>query len=189
MENQISDEKLIEKIKRGEVVLFSNIIEKYEPKLSRYIRHMTKSSYDTEDVLQNVFISTFRNINSFDTNLRFSSWIYRIAHNEAINWIKKHKNNADLELLENDTDIKANEKSSFEKMSISDDVKEVKKCLNQIDMKYKEAILLRYFEDKTYQEISDILRKPTSSVGTLVSRGIKELKQKCQKAKQKQKKK
>jgi len=175
-----SDEKIIQQIQAGNIKLFTIIIERYENKLSRYIWQMVRSLDDREDILQNVFIKTYKNMQSFNTNLKFSSWIYRIAHNETLNWIKKYKNDNLLEIMDHDKDINSNEKTFYEKMEHSEGLKNIKSCINQIDIKYKEAILLRYMEEKSYEEISDILRKPISSIGTLIQRGIKELKKTCQ---------
>ena len=175
-----SDERIIEKIRGGDISLYKKIIERFEDKLGRYINQMIYSRADKEDVLQEVFIKTFKNLNSYNSDLKFSSWIYRIAHNETINWIKKNQKNKMVEIIDNDVDINSQEKSAYEKMSHIKDIKKIQKCIGKIPIKYKEAILLRYIEEKTYEEISDILRKPTSSIGTLIQRGIKELQKTCQ---------
>ncbi|MDD5489902.1 MAG: sigma-70 family RNA polymerase sigma factor, partial [Candidatus Moranbacteria bacterium] len=62
---------------------FACLVERYEPKLMRYIRRISAATQeDAEDLLQDVFVKVYRNLNDFDQKLKFSSWIYRIAHNQ-----------------------------------------------------------------------------------------------------------
>ena len=69
------------------------LMERYEEKILRYIRRISSATNeDAEDLLQEVFISAYKNLNGFDRNLKFSSWIYRIAHNKTISFWRKSKN-------------------------------------------------------------------------------------------------
>lgn len=159
---------------------FGILIERYEAKLRRYvIRLGVKNSDDATDVLQDIFIKAYVNLNSFDTSLSFSSWIYRIAHNEAINWYRKQKVRPEGHLLIESEDflgLLASKEDDAEKLfDYHINATELNKALNEIDAKYAEVLLLRYFEEKEYNEISDILQIPVGSVGTLISRGKKQL--------------
>src|SRR5574344_1375579 len=69
------------------------IINKYEERMTRYIKRLgSLSSDDIEDLLQDIFLKVYKNLNNFNPELKFSSWIYRIAHNETINKFKKNHN-------------------------------------------------------------------------------------------------
>ena len=69
---------------------FGVLVDRYQAKLTRYITRLgVRDPEDQSDVLQDIFLKTYRNINGFDTSLKFSSWVYRIAHNEAISWYRK----------------------------------------------------------------------------------------------------
>lgn len=85
----LKDEEVILLIQKGNKDIFEIIIERYTDKLQRYLNKFLSNKEDKEDLLQDVFIKSFVNINSFDTDQKFSSWIYRIAHNEAVNLLKK----------------------------------------------------------------------------------------------------
>lgn len=175
----LNDEDIVKKIQSGETELYEMIIVRYQDKLYRYINRMIYSHQDSQDILQIVLIKTYTNIQSFNTKLKFSSWIYRIAHNESINWIKKNKNR--YEFLESDQDINSDEKDMYQKMESEINQKLVAGCLKELDPKYKEIILLKYIEDKSYEEISDILRKPVSTVGVLINRAKSKLVEICNK--------
>src|SRR3989344_3602095 len=125
------------------------------------------------------FIIAYKNLNSFDTSLSFSSWIYRIAHNEAISWYRKHNVRPEGHLIADGEEVLALLKSKEECVEAAYDkevnAEELGRAMEEIDEKYREVLILRYFEHKEYEEISDILKIPTGSVGTLISRGKKQL--------------
>ncbi|MFH1582108.1 MAG: sigma-70 family RNA polymerase sigma factor [Pseudomonadota bacterium] len=71
---------------------FYYLMKRYEIKILRYIKRLTTASQEeAEDIIQEVFIKVYRNLNGFNQKLKFSSWIYRIAHNEIINQYRKTK--------------------------------------------------------------------------------------------------
>lgn len=156
--------------------LFLHIMKRYEGKLMAYIIRISSfSREDAEDVLQEVFIKAYVNLNSFDDNLKFSSWIYRIAHNEAINAYRKKKVRPQSAMDLDDSflgnlasDLKTDKDADMEYLR-----KHINSILDRLDIKYKEILILRFWEDKDYKEISDILKKPMGTVATLVSRAKK----------------
>lgn len=159
---------------------FGEVIERYEAKLARYIERLgVRVSDDRLDVLQEIFIKAYRNLNSFDGSFKFSSWIYRIAHNEAISWYRKQSVRPEGHLVADGEEVMLLIKDGNDGAEVAFDkdlnASELIRALNQLDQKYKEAIILRFFEHKEYDEISDILRIPIGSVGTLISRGKKQL--------------
>lgn len=177
--SDLPDEKLIEIIRENDRELYSEIIKRYQTKLSHYLRKFICNADELEDVLQDIFIKAYRNLYGFDTKKKFSSWIYRIAHNEAVNYLKK---NSGIKISLNDVEYKIVD----EKIDLNGHVdkillkKEVEKFLENTQLKYREPLILFYFEQKSYEEISDILRMPISTVGTLISRGKKIIKEKIE---------
>ncbi len=179
VENQLSDEVIVAETLK-EPNSFGLIIERYEAKLKRYIMRLGVRNHDDQlDVLQEIFIKAYRNLNSFDTSLTFSSWIYRIAHNEAISWYRKQSVRPEGHLISDGEDVLSLISSKEEAAEIAFDknvnATELAKALEEIELKYKEVLILRYFEHKEYEEISDILKIPSGSVGTLIYRGKKQL--------------
>src|SRR4051812_34215665 len=84
-----TDEAITLQVQAGNMDLFGVLVERYEPKLQRYAKRFLFGYEDSQDIVQDVFLKAFTNLQSFDPSLRFSPWIYRIAHNEFINAIKK----------------------------------------------------------------------------------------------------
>lgn len=179
--HDMSDEEIIT-MARKEPGLFGHIIERYEAPLGRYVRRLgVRTQEDQEDVLQEVFIKVYKNLNGFDPSMKFSSWIYRIAHNEAISWFRKQNVRPEGHLVGDSEEllgfVKTDQKDQealFDKQMNADAIID---ALRQLDRKYRDVIILRYFEHKEYEEISDILKIPVGSVGTLLHRGKRQLKE------------
>lgn len=159
---------------------YGELFDRYEAKLTRYIRRLgVHRLEDQQDVLQDIFLKAYRNLNSFDTTLSFSSWIYRIAHNEAISWYRKTVVRPEGNLVADSEELLQFVQSKDIAPDVAFDhsvnAEQVAKALSRIDEKYRAVLILRFFEHKEYDEISDILKIPIGSVGTLLHRGKKQL--------------
>jgi len=174
----LSDEKLAKLVQIGKTDKYEKLVKRYQEKLYRYLLRLTNDPDESEDLLQETFVSVYKNIHRFNTKLKFSSWIYRIAHNKAINYIKKRSRTISIDFF-NLENFLAKEDKTLEKIEKEEIAKMVRVCLNKLPRKYKAPLVLYYFEDKSYQEISDILRISKSNVGVLINRGKKALKDIC----------
>ncbi|MDD5376521.1 MAG: RNA polymerase sigma factor [Candidatus Gracilibacteria bacterium] len=171
---------LIQEINRNPDA-FGKIIDAYEGKLIRYIMGISGYSYeDAENILQEVFLRVYRHINEYDEQWSFSSWIYRIAHNTTVDEFRKNKKSMGNISIDDDgyyaiiqsiTDGNSPEKDLLKK-----DTKDcVQNAISHLSNEYREAILLRYIEGYSYEEISDILRIPLGTASTIVNRAKKQL--------------
>lgn len=168
-----SDELLAEKIAAGESDLMSEIIDRYEAKLRRYIIRMTGNRDECDDILQDVFIKCFTNIKSFDAKQRFSPWVYRIAHNETINKLRKKRGVPFSQLDTAEYDFSENlssELDTHKEVSDQYDHGQVREIIKELPPAHREVLVLYFYEELSYSEISDILRVPVSSVGVKISR-------------------
>jgi RNA polymerase sigma-70 factor, ECF subfamily len=161
---------------------FALIVERYEDKLMRYIRRLGVYTYeDRQDILQDIFIKVYKNLNGFDSGLSFSSWIYRIAHNETISWYRKQNVRPEGHLIDDIEElflyIPDAGKSAEQLLDATINATWLQQALSLLDAKYRDPLILRFFEDKEYDEISDILKIPIGTVGTLISRGKTKLHQ------------
>ena len=176
----LSDEELVQKSldNRDD---FYYLIKRYESKLLKYIKRITNvTNEEAEDLLQEIFIKVYRHLNGFDQKLKFSSWIYRIAHNEVINFAKKRRGGP---LLTRTSDGDDSSGAMLDNLAGEDDVhgnyvamesrERVWQALMELPLKYREVLVLKFFENKSYREMSDILRKPEGTVATLVNRAKK----------------
>ena len=153
---------------------FAEIIRRYQGKLFSYIMRISNvSREEAEDILQDSFLKVYRNLNDFDSSLKLSSWLYRITHNQVISEYRKksvraHGHTVDID----DTALSrlASDIDTAREVDIKLLRQNIEGIMSDIDEKYREVLVLRFFEELSYQEISDILRKPMGTVATLVNR-------------------
>lgn len=176
----VSDSHIVSSILEGDIDDYTLIVERYEARLLRYANFLIKDYDMASDLIQESFIKAYTNLRGFDLNKSFSSWIYRILHNEAMNLIKRNKKSptfSDRGMTGDEIFVKFLTDKTIDKSFLKDSVK---KCLNNLSIKYREVIMLYYFDHLKYDEISDILRIPTSTVGIRIKRAKVELKKLCQ---------
>jgi RNA polymerase sigma-70 factor, ECF subfamily len=159
---------------------FSEIVYRYEASIRRYVKRLGCPESDLDDALQEIFIKVFMSLNDYDHGLKFSSWLYRIAHNETISLFRKKRGwPSVLNLSTEDTgeffEQLADDTDFVELAQKQDDARIMRDLLSHLDKKYREVFVLRFLEEKSYTEISDILKIPEGTVATLINRGKKEL--------------
>lgn len=165
---------------------FALIIERYEKKLMRYLNYLVGlDKSQAEDILQETMIKVYRNLNGFKPNLSFSSWIYRIAHNEALNFIRKNKKQVFVSLDYEDEDsqallkILASEENIPRQTASKELSGKVREILGMLKEDFRELLILRYLEGYDYQEISSIVKKPLGTIGVMLGRAKEEFKVKA----------
>lgn len=166
------------------------LMKRYEQPLMNYIRKLSGlNQADVEDTLQEVFILAYQNLNDYNDDFKFTSWIYRIAHNHTISLFRKRNKSKqdvswdekDLEqLIQSDFDLEQN-------LLQQNDYHNLLQSIDSLPLKYKEVLLLKFIEGKDYQQISDILKKPIGTIGTLINRAKKKLLQEIEKNQGRQK--
>ena len=176
---ELKDEQIVEIVRTKDKELYVEIVLRYQAKLLRYARYLVQDKIKAAEAVQEAFIKAFINLNSFNPKMKFSSWIYRIVHNEVINVIKKNKR--ERPLLDNtDFDSGKDLEIDFTEKEIQE---RVSRCIDQLPAIYSEPLSLFYLEDKSYEEISDILRMPVGTVGTRINRAKVLMKKICQNTK------
>jgi RNA polymerase sigma-70 factor (ECF subfamily) len=155
---------IIERIQSGEPQAFGSLMKKYKNQVTGIAYRMVGDYDEAKDISQMVFVKTSRNLDRFDMTKKFSTWLYRITVNAAIDYIRKHKKHRH-EQLENYTD-------SIEATSDAPDMsfhrKNIKACILQaadaLNDKQKAAFLLRDIEGHEIEEVSEILGMPEATV-------------------------
>ena len=174
---KLTDEEIVEKVRSNDRDLYAVIIDRYKDKLLRYATNLIHDGDRAGHIVQDSLVKAYINLNGFNTKKKFSSWIYRIVHNESMNVIKKFQK--EVPILD-DFDFESDEDiiKDFEQKETA---AHVEKCLKSIPLIYSEPLSLYYLDDKSYEEISDILRIPMGTVAIRMSRAKKLMKHICQK--------
>ncbi len=172
-----TDEELARLVQKGDVQMFGTLVDRYEVRLLRYGHKFLARREDVEDIVQDIFISAYQNLRSFDTSQRFSPWVYRIAHNAFVNALRR-KSYSPLTLIDFDTLLSHrmyDDPASYEREQREMKVL-IEKGLDQLDAKYREVIILYYLEEIPYKEIAEILEVPTGTIGIRLKRAKEALK-------------
>ena len=159
---------------------FYCLSKRYEARLLRYILKISSLSRpDAEDIFQNTLLKIYTNLNDFDSSLKFSSWAYRITHNETISFIRHRHARPDIGARFTDADFAKIVSALNPAAAASQNLIREKliAAVSALSPKYRDVIILKFLEDKNYEEISDILKKPVGTVATLISRAKRQLAQ------------
>ncbi len=170
--------KRIQEVLKGDQNAFAEIVELYQDKLYRVCYRMLGNKHEAEDIAQEAFVRAFVNIHTFDTNRKFSTWLYRIGTNLCIDRIRKKKPDyfldaevAGTEGLNMYSQIASTEEIPEEEVLKMEMQERVQYEISRLPDKYRAVIVLKYMEDLPLQEISDILDMPLGTVKTRIHRG------------------
>lgn len=176
---ELKDEEVVILVQNGNKDAYGEILNRFEPKIKKYAYRFFRDKEEVIDLVQDVFIKAYVNLQSYNSQMRFNPWIYRIAHNEFVNkiaWksIRKFVPIDSDELIP--LAISAPEDVMRDALK-EDDKRIMEQYLSKLPEKYKTPIILFYYDDLSYEEISDVLQIPPNTVGVRIKRGKDKLKE------------
>jgi len=171
LDSRAEDSRNIKAALKGDQVSYRAILKKYHDQVYSLLYRMVHDKDEVEDLTQEAFIKAFNSLKNFNEEFAFSTWLYKIATNNCIDYIRKRK----LQTFSIDKPLESKDgEFSFE---IPDSTYEPDKTLiagqrskileeavNALPEKYRQVILMRHTEDKDYQEIADELKLPLGTV-------------------------
>nr|WP_263323847.1 RNA polymerase sigma factor SigW [Neobacillus sp. Marseille-Q6967] len=176
--------KRIKQVIKGDQDSFAEIVEIYKNSIFQLCYRMLGNRHEAEDMAQEAFVRAYVNINSFNQDLKFSTWLFRIATNLCIDRIRKKKPDYYLDAEVSGTDgltmysQLASDSPLPEKELESLELQEtVQKEISKLPEKYRSVIVLKYIEELSLNEISEILDLPLGTVKTRIHRGREALRQ------------
>jgi RNA polymerase sigma-70 factor (ECF subfamily) len=185
--NETRDDTAYEKVviaqaKLGEDDAYAWLLARYKGAIYDYCRRMVRGE-DARDLAQETFVKAFLSIKKFDERKRFSPWLFRIAHNLVIDYLRKKRAVIYSMTVTNDSETREIDFADGSKMP--DELlsrKEIREAfdaaLNSLDADYKEVLILRHREGLSYDEIANALGLPLGTVKARIHRGREKLKQK-----------
>ena len=166
---ELTDGELLAKAITGREDGFEELVRRYQRPITNYVYRMV-GNYDAAlDVTQEVFIKVYNSMTRYSSEYKFSTWLYRIAHNAAIDYMRRNSvNQQSLETENADgtyqlqiESTQPNPEQERERSEWRKEIKTVVKCLPQV---YRELILLRHAQDLSYDEIAEITNLPLGTV-------------------------
>ena len=180
--------KRIKQVLKGDQNAFSDIVNLYQNRLYQVCYRMLGNKHEAEDIAQEAFVRAYTNLHTFDQKRKFSTWLYRIATNLCIDRIRKKKPDyyldaevAGTDCLDMYSQIAADDQlpeEQLEQMELQD---RIQYEISRLPDKYRSAIVLKYMEELSLQEISEILDLPLGTVKTRIHRGREALRKQLHK--------
>lgn len=159
---------------------FAAIVERYERPMGRYARRLGADDELVKDILQESFIKVYIKLNDYDSSLSFAAWLYRIVHNEVVNQFRRAQSRPRVVRREEDLalfDTIPDELDIAAEASAQETREAVRAALMSMEARYRDVLVLRFLEERSYDEISDILELPPGTVATYLSRGKAKLRE------------
>jgi RNA polymerase sigma-70 factor (ECF subfamily) len=177
------DQLLIKKTLRGDRKAFEELMRKYEKKIFSFVVRMVRNEDTAVDLTQDFFFKIFTVLDKYNFEYKFSTWAYRICYNLVIDHIRKNQAAVDSlddesvtarDLLESDN---VSREDGFKALARAETRDYVWRVVDQIPLKFRELILLRYIQDLKYEEIAEITALPVGTVKNRIFKAKEILKQ------------
>ncbi|OAO88324.1 RNA polymerase sigma factor SigW [Geobacillus stearothermophilus] len=170
--------KRIKAIQKGDQNAYADLVDLYKDKIYRLCYRMLGNRHEAEDAAQEAFIRAYIHIDTYNPEMKFSTWLYRIATNLTIDKLRKRKPDVYLDEEVGGTDgltmqaqLPSRETSPEEAVESLELQETVQRAIEQLPEKYRSVIVLKYMEDLSLQETSEILGLPVGTVKTRLHRG------------------
>ena len=172
----LSDSEIIIK-SLDDLQYFACLYDRYEKQMLNYILKISGfSKAEAEDILQDSFIKIWTKINDFDPELSFKSWLYRIVHNNTISVWRSNQSRSNRQTEVSYQFIGYLEPEDLiEKEITHEQMQRLHSALSGMKSNYREVIILKFFENLSYEEISDVLKIPEGTVATRINRAKKQI--------------
>ncbi len=183
---QISDAELVARALAGSESAYGELVRRYERPLFSLILRLVRDAAQAEDLAQDVFIKAIRALQSYDPSRKFSSWLFKIANNLAIDHLRRRRvATISMDGAPDATTASQIEATSFELASHGEsaldalEAKElggaIERAISGLRPEYRACIMLRHVEDRSYEEIAATLDLPLGTVKTYIHRARHEL--------------
>lgn len=150
---------------------FAELVEEHQDKLRNFLFRYTRNREDAEDLTQDTFVKAYRNIHRYDSKYSFSTWLYTIARRTAYNHFRDSKPTESLEYDIVETSDTPDDEASFE-----DEKNWVWQAAKNLKPDFREALVLKYVDDLSIEEISKIMGKSQTNVKIILFRARNQLK-------------
>jgi len=181
------ESQLVKLALKGDQAAFAELVELYQEKLYHMAYRMLNNRQEAEDVVQDTFLRVYNNLERYDTSMKFSTWIYRIATNLSIDRLRKRKpvysldaESSEYEGLDGYSMIPSDNRTPESEMLISETQRIIHQAIDTLPPKYKTVMILRYIHELSLQEVGDILDMPVTTIKTRVHRGREFLRKKLE---------
>ena len=167
-------------LRQGDVILLQGLVEQYQYRLVRYLIYLLGRRDEVDDLIQETWLRVLERGGSYNGRSRFEPWLFTIARNLTIDHMRKRRSlsldsNDDTKQGNADLSPASNAPSPFTLAARSEDSQRLAQSLQTLDFVYREALLLRFQEDLSLQEVATVIGAPVSTVASRIYRGLQTL--------------
>ena len=171
-----SDAGLVRLVLEGDNTSFECLFNRYRDSIYQYYAQRIGASDDLDDLLQEIFIKVFINMERYDEQYTFGQWIYAIARNTFIDYVRKRRDNISIDLLPSSVPAPpATAPSPEEKIIGMQQRAQIELYLQKLTPQYRKLIELRFMKEYSYEEIASALAIPIGTVKTQIHRARAQL--------------
>jgi len=171
---KLSDEKLILRFQEGDINAYNELVKRYKDRLLNFVFRYFNNREQAEDVVQDTLIKLYTHASYYKNIAKFSTWIFTIAKNNALTELRKNKRKQTDSLWTDDgkvIDINSNDQTLDKRVQNEIAVDQLNKFLDEIPENFRMAVVLRDFQELSYDEISKILEIPIGTIKSRINRG------------------
>lgn len=179
-----TDEELVAAALRGEPDRFGDLVERYQGRLVNYLFRLLRNTDDAHELAQEVFLKVYQVLDRFDPQYKFSTWLFRVAQNAAIDQIRRRRLKL-FSLQQEDAggevrewDVPSGERGPYGELRNLERGGAIQGAIDALPWEYRELILLRHFGELAYEEIAKLKDMPLGTVKNKLFRGRQMLKEK-----------
>jgi RNA polymerase sigma-70 factor (ECF subfamily) len=183
---QPTDEELVAAVLKGDRERFGVLVERYQGRLINYLFRLLRSADDAHDLAQEVLIKVYQVLDRYDPQYKFSTWLFRIAQNAAIDQIRRRRLKLVSLRLDDDEgegrdwDLPAPQRGPYGDLRNVERGKAIQQAIDALPWEYRELILLRHFGELPYDDIARLKQMPLGTVKNKLFRGRQMLKERLQ---------
>lgn len=186
-DQQPTDEELVAAVLAGNRQRFGDLVERYQARLVNYLFRLLRNPDDAHDLAQEVLVKVYQALDRFDPQFRFSTWLFRIAQNSAIDQIRRRRfrlvsltPDGERDGEGRDWDLPAPERGPYGELRNRERGDAIQEAIDALPWEYRELILLRHMGELPYEEIARMKEMPLGTVKNKLFRGRQMLKEKLQ---------
>lgn len=166
--SNLTDAELVAMIKAGKIEAFGDIFFRYQTKIFSFLCGLVQNRHTAEDLAQNAFLNCYKSIAKWQATGSFKNWLYKIAYREALGYFKKQKHN--LEVFTDEGEVPEVVDDRDDLLVGLANKETVEKALQGLPEMYRTVLLLRYYNELSYEEIAEAIELPINTVRTRIRR-------------------
>ena len=170
----MDEASLIARVKSGHTDDFSPLVERYQSSIIKYVFYLVGDQDVAEDIAQEAFVTAYQKLQQYNHRYAFSTWLYRIARNLAYQYLRTNR----AVPLRFEHNLESDKPEPSDSIDKDIEAARIRSVIATLKPNHRTVVYLYYWEDKSYEEIADILDKPLNTIRTWLRRSKEELRSK-----------